>query len=72
MIFKLYNAELKPRQVIHVNRVTFCLGQLGQTQLIKSPDFNLDHVLIMPSGPDQSDELYILDNNDGSASPDSP
>ena len=29
-------------------------------------------MLIMPSGPDQSDKLSVLHGYDGSASPDSP
>ena len=74
MIFQLYNAELKPGQVIHINRVTFCLGQLGQTclayKISRSEQILIS--LIILSGQDQSDELCVLDGYDGSAYPDSP
>ena len=50
--------------------VRFCLGQADLTQFIKHSGLthilHESHALIMVFGPDQSNELSMLDGDDGS------
>ena len=57
---------LKPGWVIRVNQSCFCLGQVGLALFIKYlVGFCIgSYVLIMASGPDQVNELKVLDNDD--------
>ena len=67
---------LKLGPVTLVNWVTFCLCEVGLTQFIKYP--GLTQILNWITGiingicPEQSNELRVLDGDDGSVSPDSP
>ena len=68
----MYKPGLKPAQVIQVNGVTFCLGQVGLTRFIKYPGLTriLHWITCVNNGsvPDQSNELNMLDGDDGSVS----
>ena len=49
--------------------VTFCLGHTGLDPVYKISGFCIgSHVLMMVSGPDQSNELSVLNVDDGSIS----
>ena len=66
-------SRVETRSVIWVYLVTFCPGQLGLTYhkiSVSDLDFAMDYVrmLIMSSGPDQSNELSMHTNDDGSVS----
>ena len=61
---------MKPDWVIRVIRVTFCPGQVGLARFIKylglTRILHGSRVLIMASVPNQSNELSMLDDDDGS------
>ena len=54
--------------------VTFCLGQVCLAWFIKYLNLTwiLHWIKIMASGPDQINELNVLDSDDGNVSTDSP
>ena len=71
----VHTSGLKPGQVIWVTRVTFHLGQADLTQFIKYLGLTwilhwITCIIIMASDPNQSNELSMLDGDDGSVLPD--
>ena len=68
-----YTSGLKLGRVILIIQVTFCPGEFSLIWFIKYPDltpFYIKlHALLITSGPDQSEELGMLDSDDVSISP---
>ena len=68
-----YTSGLKLGQVILIIQVTFCPGEFRLIWFIKyldlTPFYIKLHALIIASGPDQSEELGMLDSDDVSISP---
>ena len=64
-----YPPGLKPGRVIRVIQVTFCLGQAGLTRFIKylglTQILNWITCILLAFGSDQSNELSMLDGDDG-------